>query len=703
MKTLLIDNYDSFTYNIFQYLGEINGETPCVVLNDDEIGWPELARMNFDNIVISPGPGDPSNAADFGFCRDAILESRVPILGICLGHQGIGHCFGGEVGLAPRAMHGRISTILHNGVKLFKGLPSPFQAVRYHSLAVCGALPSDLEATAWTEDRVLMGLSHRFKPIYGVQFHPESIATEHGHALLRNFRDISAAQKGRVVVGPSGRSSPPEVPAQRGATAARQLSVRYRRLGSGLNAEAVFEKCFAHAPEAFWLHSASIRPGMSRFSYMGDASGPMSATISYDSARRRLKIQRDGREEFVNEGIFEYFQRELARFCCVNPGLPFDFLGGFVGYLGYELKRECGGNGAHRSPLPDAKLIFADRFIAFDHLAGETYLVSLAGTDEMGPESWFNRMELLSAPCTAPPPLVYGNRPERVAFRPLHDRAAYLGLIAQALDEINRGETYEVCLTNQLMADVAVDSLRLYRTLQRINPAPFSAYLQFPEASVISSSPERFLRIDPGGKVETKPIKGTMRRSADPAEDRELAGILKSDEKSRSENLMIVDLLRNDLGRVCKPGTVKVPKLMDVETYATVHQLVSTIEGILAAGCSPIDCVRAAFPGGSMTGAPKIRTMEIIDRLEAAPRGVYSGAIGYFSLTGAVDLSIVIRTIVATRNQVSIGVGGAIVALSDPDNEFEETLLKAKALVRAIALSETGADDGAMVDAECAV
>jgi para-aminobenzoate synthetase len=688
VKTLLIDNYDSFTFNLFQYLAQINGEPPIVVRND-AMSWSEVARLHVDNIVLSPGPGRPELDKDFGICRQAILESGLPILGVCLGHQGIGYSFGGTVRSAPRVMHGRLSDILHGGDGIFRGVPSPLRAVRYHSLVVDPKLPDVLRATAWTPDGVLMGLAHRSKPIWGVQFHPESICTDHGLTVLKNFRELSEMAQGR-------RCMPPAVRVQPDAEPRARCTLHSRRLAQFADPEAVFSRHFAGSEGAYWLHSAALCDGMSRFSFMGDCSGPLSYLVAYRSTERRLRITRHGRESVLAQSIFDFLAHETERHRCKDAGLPFDFAGGFVGYFGYELKDECGGVASHTSAQPDAMFLFADRFLAFDHVARELYLVAVTEHGDASPRTWFDSMEESLGAMGLPPPLSHGDQQGAVLFQLQHSRNEYLARIEAALREIEAGETYEVCLTNKLStARPKVDDFTLYRTLQRINPAPFSAFLKFPDVSILSSSPERFLRVDRNGRVEAKPIKGTTRRGTDSDEDIRLAQQLRTDEKTRSENLMIVDLLRNDLGRVCETGSVSVPKLMEVETYATVHQLVSTVQGRLAGGRTVVDCIKACFPGGSMTGAPKIRTMQIIDRLEGAARGVYSGSIGYLSLNGTADLNIVIRTIVAAGDRLSIGVGGAIVALSDPIAEFEETMLKAKALVQAVVLAQRGTMEGA--------
>ena len=690
MKTLIVDNYDSFTFNLLQMVAAIDGELPVVVHNDT-VTFQQLLAFNPDSIILSPGPGRPENDRDFGICRQIILESKVPVLGVCLGFQGIAHLFGGTIERALEPVHGRSSRIFHDGNGLFAGIPQGFSAVRYHSLTVRNPIPRSLRTTAWTSDEMPMALEHVERPLWGVQFHPESISTDYGAKMLENFRRLSrqrASYIPKVVSGPVDVAIP-ENP-RREEKEISSWKVFSRKLHECPSTEATFCSLFGDSTTAFWLDSAETSPG--RFSFMGSASGPAGMWLSYFTEGNRLELHTAGNEkaEVRNVPLLDYLQSELQRRRCSSPELPFDFNGGFVGYFGYELKAEWGGQLVHPSAHADASLMFADRMIAFDHKENSVYLVYAGPRNEaQQAEAWFDEMERrfesgFRQPAAAVPAAV------DMEFHSEQTHEDYLESVRQCLEFIRDGESYEICLTNRLTAKTPLCPLSYYRGLRRSNPAPNSAFLRFPDVSVACSSPERFLKIDPLGCVESRPIKGTQKRTANAVEDRQLREQLRTSVKTRSENLMIVDLLRNDLGRVCEVGSVHVPQMMEVETYTNLHQLVSTIRGRLRPDATAVDCLRSAFPGGSMTGAPKIRTMELIDQLESSARGIYSGAIGFLGLNGSADLNIVIRTAVFSGGNVSIGVGGAVVALSNPESEFEESILKGRALIDAFRPLITG-------------
>jgi para-aminobenzoate synthetase len=698
MRTLLVDNHDSYTYNVFHLLAGVTGEEPIVVDND-AVSWRALERWDFDAIVLSPGPGTPQRWHDFCVCDDILRYSEIPVLGICLGHQGLGNVLEGDVRSAPEAMHGRLSRIYHEGSGLFEGIDQGFPVVRYHSLAITGMGP-DGNVCAWADDGVVMGIEHRRRPLWGVQFHPESIATEHGAKLVENFYALARQRKETPVRATKRpQNAPRRARAAKAGVSGTELQMR--TIPGEPSTEALFERLFAAEEHAFWLDSADAPTRLAQSSYLGTSAGPDRCVLEYDVDAGEVHTHRAGGSVTERGSIFEVLDRELAQRSLATPSGPVpNLLGGFVGYLGYECKAAVGSTNVHSSDVPDAVLMLANRLIAVDHVSHQTHLIAIPAGDEEEAERWLDHAEATVAGVLADPPAdlapadpAFGEPSDsHVSFRCGRGREQYLADIARSQAELAAGESYEVCLTDQISTEASPEPFDLYRNLRRSNPAPFAAYLKLGEVAVVSSSPERFLSVDRDRRVEARPIKGTTKRSSDPTQDAALKAELTSDEKTYAEHLMIVDLLRNDLGIVCEVGSVAVPELMVVEDYATVHQLISTVEGRLPADRSAVECTRACFPGGSMTGAPKLRTMEIIDDIEAEARGVYSGAIGYFGLDGTMDLSIVIRTIVLRPGRTTIGAGGAIVMQSDPVDEFDEILLKARAPMAAIARTVTGSD-----------
>jgi len=447
---------------------------------------------------------------------------------------------------------------------------------------------------------------------------------------------------------------------------------------------------FLHWHDAVFLDSADESP-LARYSYV--AADPFAQVVSGEPEQRQA-------DPFVRLAalLHRYTADTLA-------GLP-PFQGGAVGVFGYGLSRWI-----ERLPRPrhdeflvaDMAVGLFDWVVAFDHVDRRAWLIS-TGYPETGEQQRIRRathralwvLRQLRDPIL-PAPLLSGepwaplypqhSLPDRPSVTSNFSRAAYEAAVRRAIEYIHAGDCFQVNLSQRLLAPfpATADFAALYGRLRLQNPAPFGGlYSSNGQLAVLSASPERFLKVTAEGEVETRPIKGTRPRGQTPEEDAANRAELLASAKDRAENVMIVDLLRNDLGRVCEYGSVNVAKVCELESYRTVHHLVSEVHGKLRPGMGPIDLLRAAFPGGSVTGAPKVRAMEIIAELEPTARGPYCGSLGYIGFDGSMDTNILIRTFTVGHGWAQFPVGGGIVADSDPAREYEETLHKAAGLLRAL-------------------
>ncbi|KAK9704051.1 para-aminobenzoate synthase, (PABA), variant 2 [Basidiobolus ranarum] len=661
IRTLIIDNYDSYTFNLLQLWPSTEN---VIVIRNDQFEWEYIKNELLpyvDNVIISPGPGRPEREEDFGICRNVLQEANIPIFGVCLGHQGIAHLFGGKVVHAPQVMHGRLSAVSHQQEReentLFTGIPSPFNVVRYHSLVVSPeSFPDSLIATAWCGEenepnaRTIMGLQHRNKPIYGVQFHPESICTDYGRQMMLNFQKITMGWLQR-----RNASFPrPEIPrhilelsvvsgivSEWNTSKSNQEYTIYahKMLGLNLNSDLVFESTFAKDEVAFWMDSARETDLQSMSSFVGSGMESGSFTVRYYTETREITISKpissDGskRMQIVSKStipedstFWDWVSNLTNHFSRISTKkwsednqsdsieLPFDFQCGLVGYFGYELKRESlpgykpPPQALNRSAdasqaLPDATYIFANKVIAFDHKSDAIWLLCLVHNEPNGPSfenilspgvdveechNWMKSTESYLENLSHSQENTKSEQPHRLSKKPRTkalppgftsdlSEAAYIKAIRRSIDNIREGETYEVCMTTQFRATLPFPlknqddfegtddpsekhftPLDMYKFLRSNNPAPFSACLQFGDTShtVMSSSPERFLRVTGEGLVEMKPIKGTISRAKEGCfckttivkncsgacikiEDERRATELENDIKERAENLMV--------------------------------------------------------------------------------------------------------------------------------------------------------------------
>ena len=475
-----------------------------------------------------------------------------------------------------------------------------------------------------------------------------------------------------------------------------EVALHVRDAGPARDLLGPFE-ALRRGPTPWLLDSALPGPRLGRFSFAG--SDPW-AVLRARGRELELTVRRPVHPGWP-EGIHRSTGDPLAWLRALLPRLdlaePIDlpFVGGAVGYFGYELAEQLEPvrlPAPADTALPDLGFLLVDSLLAFDHAEGRLFRcgIGFGGRAESAARA---RVDVLEAQAgaaarsrtTATNPAPRDAHPcGRTTARARHDADGYARRVRVVKQAIADGEVYQACFTHRLETEFHGDPWRLYGRLRRLNPAPFAAYLGLPEGAILSSSPERFLCVSADGFVEARPIKGTSDCGTSAASAALSRRALAASAKDRAENVMIVDLYRNDLGRVCETGSISVPELCVIERYGRLHQMVSTVTGRLAPGRDRLDLVRAAFPPGSMTGAPKIAAMRLLAQLEPLRRGVYAGALGYLDLRGGMDLSVVIRTLLVCDGVAHVHAGGGIVADSEPLAEHREAMDKARALLEAL-------------------
>ncbi|WVQ72189.1 hypothetical protein IAR50_001735 [Cryptococcus sp. DSM 104548] len=818
-RVVILDYYDSYTNNIVTLLAKTYTDeqvlSNVVIIKADKYTWADFQKEvlpNVDCVILSPGPGRPENPADIGFALDLLRLHPVPILGICLGHQAIGYAFGGKITNTPKITHGHVVPIVpvQPALGLFASplwalveqQADKFDVVVYNSLAVDpSSLPEELEVTAWsvpTPDRpsTIQGLRHKTLPIWGVQYHPESISSTKGSPLLLSFLSAvhnhyhnpasypplvpSILASCSYHIHPAS-SFPSSISCHAPLPALRLVSHSFSTTGKEAKTDDIFNR-FVRSPSKADRGKGSERPigeiwldGQTPLRPTTSSLATPSFVLTYSLSTRAVRLHRAGKPvaTYVLENgatFWQAFAHLQASLSSSLSSLPSAFTpsspsasgerdvwkGGWAGFFAYEMKEESLSGYLRRPEVDigdgaeevDACWAWVDGFLQRTS-EGEWVargIVREEGGDvgeEGDLEKWLKlegvRLGLTSAqwethlgtisstlssssassssssPSASSPPKPF----PFPQFHPTSSGSVYKSEIEDCREAIRQGESYELTLTTSFEGWLPPkeddsegdgnrddDLFEMYQHLRKFNPAYYSAYMHFPNLTspssslsspqkptkgltILSSSPERFLSISSNREVEMMPIKGTRARKCvqeGKVEDERRGRELQEDIKERAENLMIVDLIRSDLLPPCLPSSLTVPKLIALESYG-VHNLVTTVRGQLypsttAGAGGELEAIARCFPPGSMTGAPKLRSVQLLDGFEKGKRrGIYSGALGYIGIDGVVDLSVVIRTIIREGDRLSIGAGGAITWLSNPQGEWDEVLTKVKSVV----------------------
>ncbi|KAK4550473.1 hypothetical protein LTR36_000052 [Oleoguttula mirabilis] len=732
-RILFIDAYDSFSNNITALLKHqlavtvevIKIDDPRFVFNDDAF---QDFLDKFDAAVAGPGPGHPADPKDVGLIGKLwhLPDDRVlPVLGICLGFQSLGLAFGASIERLCEPRHGLVTTVTHCSTDVFTEC-NVVEATQYHSLHVrldeahlppndCGSLwtprskSHELLPLAWDlsdsqNGPILMGMRHRAKPFWGVQYHPESVCSTDGRQLIENWwRAVGHwnARYPRELLGSlkdSGRTSPESATQSDRHCEHRKVCYKVIEPAETPDSADVLEllrdanvlACEPILLESGVRNNTPVNSETGRFSIVC-LPDTESIHIRWYASTRRLTVSTatkvlESRSVSISE-TFNVLGSMTDQHRAGDGLADIPFWGGLVGFISYEagLKTIDVEPVGAESPRPDVWFVMAERSVVIDHVDGLVYVQSIRDHDEAWLSSTAETLRkpfVLSTQLSEP----QGERGETAAgIVAGPDKQEYCDRVRKCQSHLRAGSSYELCLTDQTLLRSFVDPWRLYRKLRKANPAPFGAFLSLraseTSVSVVGSSPERFLSWSRDGKCQFRPIKGTVKKT--PGMTKAKAEQILGSEKERAENLMIVDLIRHDLSGVHGIQDVQVPKLMVIEEYETVYQLVSVIEGQLDSPGRGINALAGSLPPGSMTGAPKKRSCELLQTIEGGDaRGLYSGVLGYFDVGGGADFSVVIRTAFRWNEELwRVGAGGAITALSRPDDEWEEMLAKRESLL----------------------
>ena len=630
VRILLVDHHDSYTHILGHLLHHAGQRLGCAVELDivphDCPSWQAGRRdevSRYQLVVLSPGPGNPLVEKDVGISV-SLLQESVPVWGVCLGHQLMAVSQGAHLHPDHAPHHGVVSQVRHHGDGIWQGVASQAQVVRYHSLAVEEPLPDGVEATAWAEDGTVMSLQYESAgaPRWGVQFHPESIDSTCGLQVAMNVLTL----------------------AQRWWREQDEKDVANASVVDGLTAVQLAE-----------VMRGALQEGES-FRWLDDSLGETTSLMAICG--------------------------EPGGLPAVTPTTPPYPYSGWIGVLPYEedvadfahTRVVAWGSGTRWQVAGEDServAVLRRRAAALGSAACRTGVEKAEETDSARVTETFELASTSGALALSP--------------------GRYRRSFAECQQLLACGESYEVCLTDvlRLPRRLTRDPWEAYLSVRRACPTSFGAFMECadgPVEAIVSASPELFLQVSTDGTVTTRPMKGTAARChADPVEHHAQALHLQQDPKTRAENLMVIDMARSDLARVCQPGTVTVPKDRVVESYRTVHQLVTEVTGRLRPECGAVEAIRACFPPASMTGAPKERTVQLLRDIERQPRGIYSGTLGFLGDDGSASLSVVIRSAYFTRTgDVFIGAGGAITAESSCSDEYAEMLHKASYVVGAV-------------------